>query len=416
MSDLYWPGDHRAGDLMSGGALVEAMVRVENAWLAVLVNASIAPADAAADLTGLGGPDDVGRLAEDSEPGGNPVIPLVELMRSRLAGTGSAAHWVHRGLTSQDVLDTATMLCLRDVFDRLCGELRAQVDALTQIVRSHRSTLMVGRTLTQHAVPITFGLKAAAWLNCLLDASDGLERASTGLPAQIGGAAGTLAAATELAALAGLPDPPRVAMTVASRTATALDLAACPPWHTSRAALTSRTDALVGCTDAWGRVANDVLTLSRPEISELAEPSVEGRGASSTMPNKHNPVLSVLIRRAALSSPSLGAQLHLAAAESVDERSDGAWHLEWAVLRTLARHAVVAASQTTELLRGLQVRPERMRANVEAALPGILAERTSLVDAEAGSREPAPAAYLGATDILVDAVLGRVATFLERSR
>jgi 3-carboxy-cis,cis-muconate cycloisomerase len=411
VSDLYWPGDHRAGQVMSGAALVEAMVRVEEAWLAALVGESIAPANTAVALRGLVGPADVEELAERSESSGNPVPPLLTLLRTRL-GDAAAVHWVHRGLTSQDVLDTALMICLRDALARVGLDLAAQVEALERLAESHRSTLMAGRTLTQHAVPITFGLKAAGWLDGVLDAIDGLDRAASEIPVQVGGAAGTLAGAVELAASTGLSDPPGVAQSLASRTAASLGLSPHRPWHTVRAALTSRADALVGCVDVWGRIANDVLVLSRPEIAELAEPSAEGRGGSSTMPNKHNPVLSVLIRRAAMTAPALGAQLHLGAAESVDERSDGAWHLEWAALRSLARLAVVAASQTTDLLGGLRVYPEQMRANVDAALPGILAERDSLaglVDGSERVRDRDPATYLGATDLLIDAVLERAA-------
>jgi 3-carboxy-cis,cis-muconate cycloisomerase len=415
MSDLYWPGDHRAGEVMSGAALVDAMVRVEEVWLSTLVDSGIASDTAAVSLGDLVGPGDVEMLAEQSESSGNPVPPLLAVLRSRIEG--AAATWLHRGLTSQDVLDTALVLCLRDALEHVRGEIAIQVEALELLADSNRSTLMTGRTLTQHAVPTTFGLKAAVWLDGVLDAADGLDRAASDLPAQVGGAVGTLAAATELAASAGLAEPPSVAMSLASRTAATLGLSPHHPWHTVRAALTSRADALVGCTDAWGKVCNDVLTLSRPEIAELAEPSGEGRGGSSTMPNKQNPVLSVLVRRAALSAPLLAAQLHLAAAESVDERSDGAWHLEWAALRTLARHTVVAASQTTDLLRGLQVHADRMRATVDVALPAILAERQSLAGlADGADRAPDddPATYLGATDLLIDAVLERAARYGRR--
>ena len=139
--------------------------------------------------------------------------------------------------------------------------------------------------------------------------------------------------------------------------ATGAGLAARPPWHTSRGAVTRLGDALVGCTDAWGRVAADVTTLARPEIGELREAAVAGRGGSSTMPQKQNPVLAVLVRRAAIAAPALAATLHAAAALAVDERPDGAWHVEWATLRTLSRYSVVAAAQTTELLAGLRGRP-----------------------------------------------------------
>jgi 3-carboxy-cis,cis-muconate cycloisomerase len=137
------------------------------------------------------------------------------------------------------------------------------------------------------------------------------------------------------------------------------------PWHTQRRPVTRVADALVAATDACGRIARDVLTLTRAEIGELSE--ARG-GGSSSMPHKANPVLSVLVRRAALTTPQLAATLHLAAADQVDERADGAWHAEWDTLRLLARRSVVAVSQTAELLDGLRVHPDRMAENLERHL------------------------------------------------
>jgi 3-carboxy-cis,cis-muconate cycloisomerase len=208
----------------------------------------------------------------------------------------------------------------------------------------------------------------------------------------------------------------RRAEEVAAEACRLLGLAPAPPWHTSRAPITRIGDALVGCTDAWGRLATDVITLSRPEIAEVAEPSGSGRGTSSTMPQKRNPVLSVLIRRSALTAPMLGAQLHLAAADAGDERPAGAWHTEWATLRTLARSTVVAADQATELLADLRVDPERMLATLLSASPGILAERLkpgpipALDDRHDGRLDPR--GYLGTSELTIDSTLARSEKFL----
>jgi 3-carboxy-cis,cis-muconate cycloisomerase len=407
VSDLFWPGDERAGDLMSDAALLSAMVAVEDAWLTALVDAGVAPATARQPVQALVGADDVGALAGGAEADGNPVTGLVALLRQRL-GDGDPARWLHRGLTSQDVLDTALVISLRDVLDRALSDLRAQVRSLMALAERHRGSAMVGRTLTQHAVPITFGLKAATWLSGVVDAAETLRRVRGRLAAQVGGAAGTLAAATELARLQGLADPPAVAVALAASTAEALGLEARSPWHTTRGPVTTVGDALVSCTDAWGHLASDVATLSRPEIGELAE----GRGGgSSTMPHKQNPVLSVLVRRAALTAPQLAASLHLASATMLDERPDGAWHVEWASLRDLARRAVVAGSQTTDLVAGLRVNPERMRATLDAAV-GLHAEQGSMA-AVAGGEPGGP--YLGATDLIITAALVRARTFLEET-
>jgi 3-carboxy-cis,cis-muconate cycloisomerase len=404
MTDLFWPGDERAGDLFSESALLHAMVRVESAWLDALVGAGLAPGSASAELDGLVSDDDVPRIAQGAEAGGNPVLPLLTLLRERL-GDSEAATWLHRGLTSQDVVDTALVLCTADVVDRLDDELTVQVRALARLVETHRTSLMAGRTLAQHAVPVTFGLKAAQWLQGILDAQDAL--AAVPLPVQVGGAAGTLAAVTELAT--GQADPALAAVDLVDGLAATLSLASRPPWHTSRSPVTGIGDALMTATDAFGRIANDVLVLSRPEIGELAE--AVGRGGSSTMPHKANPVLSVLIRRAALAAPGLGTQLHLAAASAVDERPDGGWHVEWSALATLARRTVVAASQTSELATGLRVNTVRMRATAETARDDLLAEQRSLASlTDSGSKDLT--GYLGATNLVIDAVLERARPYL----
>jgi 3-carboxy-cis,cis-muconate cycloisomerase len=407
MPDLLWPGDHRATDHLCDGEVVRAMLRVETAWLAALVEAGVAPTGAAVDLVRCAGRVDQASLAAAAEAGGNPVIPLLALVRDRLADAHpEAARWVHRGLTSQDVLDTALVLGLRDAVDAVLGHVGAQVGSLVDLAERHRADPMAGRTLTQHAVPVTFGLKAAQWLQGVLDARDDLRDARDRLPVQIGGAAGTLAAPAELLRLTGGRGD---AVALARAAAARLKLPWAPPWHTARAPLTRVADALTRATDAWGRIADDVLVLSRPEIAELAEPTGNGRGGSSTMPQKANPVLSVLVRRAALTAPGLAGQLHLAAASSVDERPDGAWHTEWFPLAQLGRHALTAAAQTAELLADLHVDTGRMARLVQDAGSALLAEQRSLAGLVGGSHEPdfEPTHYLGSTDTVIDDIVRR---------
>ncbi|MCA2218301.1 lyase family protein [Jidongwangia harbinensis] len=384
MSDLLWPGDDRCGDLFSDPAVLAAMVRVEAAWLRALDG----PGD---DLEKLLHAGDAARIAAAAESGGNPVIPLVGLLRDRLAERHpAAADRLHRGLTSQDVLDTALALCLADTVAHLRPLFARQISALAGLAATHRGTALAGRTLTQHAVPIPFGLKVAGWLGGVLDARDQV-RAAAALPVQLGGAAGSLAAPVAVTG------SPRATLDLVAAVAADLGLAAGPPWHTRRAPFTRIADAFVACTDAWGRLANDVLVGARPEIGELAEAA---GGGSSTMPQKRNPVLSVLIRRAALAGPPLAATLHAAAAAAVDERPDGAWHVEWATLRTLARRTVTAAAQTADLLTGLRVDPDRMAATLASARPGIDAEQRRITG---GTGTP----YRGAADEIIDAVLQR---------
>lgn len=383
MTNLLWPGDHRAGELMTDQALLASMVAVESAWLGALAAVGLAPA---ADLGDLIQPQDCETLAVDAEGGGNPVIGLVALLRERAAPTVS--QWIHRGLTSQDVLDTSLMLETRAVVDTVKAQLCEQISTLLSLAATHRATPMLARTLTQHAVPTTFGAKAAGWLNGIVDVYRQL--AVLRFLAQIGGAGGTLAATTELAS-------PSVSMQLVEMTAATLGLEARTPWHTTRAPITTAADALVGCTDAWGHIASDIVTLARPEIAELSEPAAVDRGGSSSMPHKRNPVLSILIRRTSLSAPPLAATLHTAAALAHDERPDGAWHAEWDTLRTLARRTVVAGSQCTELLAGLEVHAERMAANLDRA--DVLSEQRAI--SELTGKAPSPT-YFGSIDRIID--------------
>jgi 3-carboxy-cis,cis-muconate cycloisomerase len=317
VTSLFWPGDARAGDLFSDRAFLEAMVVVEAAWVGER----------------LAVPD----VELDSEAGGNPVIPLIDALR--------AAHPdldLHTGLTSQDVVDSALMLLLRDAVTLIRGHLDTALVALDRLADQHGTTSMIGRTLAQWALPITFGDKVARWRAGLEGAR--AELAGLAFPCQVGGPVGTSQDGTVLAERLGL--------------------SAAGSWHTQRRPITRAGDALVATTDACGHLARDVLELSRPEIGELSE----GRGGgSSSMPHKANPVLSVLIRRAAVTTPLLTATLHLCAADQVDERADGAWHAEWDTLRILVRRTTVAASQTADLVEGLQVHPDRMAVHLAAA-------------------------------------------------
>ncbi|WP_223396250.1 lyase family protein [Nocardioides rotundus] len=380
---LFRSGAAAAAEVMTDEALLRRLVEVEQAWLTVR--------GYDARLGALLRDGDAERLGEQSAAGGNPVIPLVRLLRTRLeeAGAADAAAALHRGLTSQDVMDTALVLCARDGARRVLADLARQAGRCASLAEEHRASVRPGRTLTQHAVPTTFGLVAASWLTGLLDAADDLRSAVDRLPLQLGGAAGTLAGVSTQG------DP----ATLRARLARELGLAEAPPWHTTRAPVTRLGDALVGCHDAWGRISNDVLLGSRPEVGELREGA---GGGSSTMRHKQNPVLSVLVRSAAIAAPPLGATLHAAAAAQVDQRADGGWHAEWPALQELVRSSVIAGAQTADLLEGLRADRGRMAANADAAAEDLLAEARSL-----GVETTDPRAYLGEADAIIDAALAR---------
>ncbi|OBJ83303.1 lyase family protein [Mycobacterium sp. 1245852.3] len=406
MTNLLWPGDHRAGSLMTDSAMLDAMVAVETAWLHALSAHGLVPKELhEIDLRGLLSADTSAQLADRAEAAGNPVVELVALLRER--APEHARRWIHRGLTSQDVIDTALSMLIRAAVDELLGQLLQQISTLAALAETHRRTPMVARTLTQHAIPITFGVKVSVWLGVIVDGYGKLNSVST--PVQIGGAAGTLAASTELARLQGTRgDAPTISVALVHDLADSVGLSFSPPWHTARSAVTDAADALVGCSDAWGRIATDVVTLSRPEIGEVTESTTVGRGGSSTMPQKRNPVLSILIRRAAITAPALAASLHASAALANDERPDGAWHAEWDTIRTLARRTLVAGSQCTELLRDIQVHPVRMAQQL--ADDAVLAEQRSIAQLVGA---PPSQTYLGAAEVLIDAAINRATHVLR---
>jgi 3-carboxy-cis,cis-muconate cycloisomerase len=387
---LLTPGSPRAAGMADDDAVAEAMVRVELAWLRALVSVgAVEHARAEEVFAELAyWSVDTLALAEEAEDAGNPVVPLVHAIKERVGS--SAADVVHRGLTSQDVLDTALALLAKDALVAVRDSLDAVASGLARHAAEHRDSVMAGRTLTQYAVPTTFGMTSARWLSGALDAAEDVEAVLPTLPVQCGGAAGTLALVGELT-----PDP------VAAARAFAAELGlAWPglPWHTQRRPMTRIGDALVSSCDALGVIAADVALLARPEIGEVREGAAPGRGGSSTMPHKRNPVLSVLVRSAALQAPLLGAQLHVAAAQAVDERPDGAWHSEWPALQRLLVLSVTAADQAAELVAGLEVDPAAMRRRADDAAAELLAERGGGDD---------PAAYLGAASVFVDEALER---------
>src|SRR5699024_919373 len=403
MPNLLWPGDHRAGVTFTDATVVSALLRVERAWLVVLTNNHIAPPEANVDLP----PVDVATLAIDSEDAGNPVVSLVAHVRERLGEP--AASWVHRGLTSQDVLDSAMMLCAQDALDTVLDMVRRQLMTLIELAEHHPDTPMLARTLTQPALPTTFGVHVSGWIQSLADAAETVTGVRERLCIQAGGAAGTMAAAAQLAQATGAASPGDVAMKLANDLAAELGLNTSPPWHSSRAAVTGIGDGLTRCCDAWGRIARDVLQGSRAESGELTEPVRDNRGVSSTMPHKTNPVLSILLHRTAIAAPGLASTLHSAAAAAVDSRPDGSWHAEWDTLRHLARRTVVAADHATELLGGLTVHTEAMAKNLEA-VPDLNAEQESIAEITGIRPDGTSATAIGE---IIDVSLDRARALIE---
>lgn len=360
-----WAGS-AAASATSDDAFLRALLDAEAALTRAQAAAGLTPAEAATAVTGAAGADtfDVRSLAERARTGGNPVIPLVADLTKAVGDIHGP--YVHRGATSQDIMDTAMMLVAARTLDPVLADLGRTEQALSRLAAEHRDTAMPGRTLTQHAVPTTFGLKAAGWRSLVLDARERVRAVRESLPAQLGGAAGTLAAFGAYGASdpAGLPEA--YARELGLR---APDL----PWHTLRTPIGDLAGCLAFAAGALGKLAVDVLTLSRTEIAEVAEGS---GGGSSAMPHKSNPVRSTLIASAARRAPQLAATLYGSMAAE-DERPAGAWHAEWEPLRDLLRLVGGAARDAAELAEGLRVRPEAMRAHLDLTHGLIVSERLS---------------------------------------
>ncbi|MEU1301895.1 3-carboxy-cis,cis-muconate cycloisomerase [Streptomyces shenzhenensis] len=360
-----WTGSPAAATT-SDTAYLRALLDAEAALTRAQAALGLAPAEAARAVTEAAGTArfDLRSLADRARASGNPVLPLVADLT---AAVGAAyGPYVHRGATSQDILDTATMLVAVRTLTPVLADLARTERALARLAAEHRDTPMPGRTLTQHAVPTTFGLKAAGWRSLVLDARDRAALVRAALPAQLGGAAGTLAA---LGAF-GAPD----ALALPAAYAQELGLAApLLPWHTLRTPIAELAGCLAFTTCALGKIATDVLTLSRTEIGEVTEGS---GGGSSAMPHKANPVRSTLIAAAARRAPQLAATLH-GSLVADDERPAGAWHAEWEPLRDLLRLAGGAARDAAELAKGLRVHPDAMRRNLDLTHGLIVSERLS---------------------------------------
>jgi 3-carboxy-cis,cis-muconate cycloisomerase len=360
-----WAGSP-AASTTSDSAFLQALLDAEAALTRAQASLGLAPDGAATAVAEAADAArfDVRSLAERARGGGNPAIPLVADLTKAVGE--EYGPYVHRGATSQDIMDTAMMLVAWRTLAVVLDDLARTERALARPATEHRDTAMPGRTLTQHAVPTTFGLKAAGWRSLVLDARDRLQAVRDSLPAQLGGAAGTLAAFSAYGAEDATALPAAYARELGLR-------APLLPWHTLRTPVADLAGCLAFTAGALGKVAVDVLTLSRTEIAEVTEGS---GGGSSAMPHKANPVRSTLVAAAARRAPQLAATLYGAMAAE-DERPAGAWHAEWEPLRDLLRLAGGAARDAAELAEGLQVHADVMREHLSLTHGLIVSERLS---------------------------------------
>ena len=337
-------------------AWLQAMLDFEAALARASARAGLVPAEAAEAIGAACRAErfDVTGLGRDAAESGNPVIPLLRALRSELSDD-AAAH-LHRGATSQDVLDTAAMLAARRALGPLLDDAAGAADACVRLTEAHRDSVLLGRTLLQQATPLTFALKAANWLVGIDEARDRLRVvADEVLAVQLGGAVGTLSALGE--------DGPAVAAELARELGLSEPTL---PWHALRVRPATLAGALAVLAGTLGKVARDVTLLAQGEVSEARERGGPGRGGSSTMPHKRNPVAAVSALACAQRVPGLVATMHAAMLQE-HERAAGGWQAEWETLSDLLRLVGAEAAWAREMLEGLEVDPERMRANLDAA-------------------------------------------------
>ncbi len=420
---------------------VEAELAEAEASVGVVPPSCVAPIRAAAraDLY------DHAVIAAEMAHGGIPAVPVVRHLTRRVAQTDPvAARYVHWGATSQDIMDTGLVLQLRTSVPTVCAHLATASDAAAELARRYADTPMIGRTWVQQATPITFGLKAAGWLDALVRVRSRLHAAlGEALVLQFGGATGTLASLGT--------DGPAVAAALAERLGLRV---ADTPWHSHRDRLAQLACALGVASGTLGKIARDLGLLAQTEVSEAWEQPADGRGASSTMPHKRNPVGASVALASATRAPGLVATV-LGAMVHEHERGLGAWQAEWDALPDLVVVSAAGGQALADALGGLVVDPERMRENadttgglalaesvamalapalgkaeahacVEAAcrrarqerrpLADVLADDplvTQHLDGAAIARCLTPEHYLGATRVFIDRVLSRYA---ERGR
>jgi 3-carboxy-cis,cis-muconate cycloisomerase len=363
---LFVPPDLR--DATGERGWLQAMLDFEAGLSVAQARAGLIPEDAAREIVAACVAEgfDFEALALAGREAGNPAAPLVEALGGAVGA--EAARYVHRGATSQDVMDTAAVLVTRRALGPIGVELAGVAAACAALASEHRNTPMAARTLLQQALPTTFGLKAAGWLVAVDEARDRLDALT--FEVELGGAAGTLASLG--------PDGLRVLSLLAAE----LELGEpVLPWHTRRLRIGEAGAALALTAGTLEKIALDVKLLAQTEVGEVAESAAGGRGGSSTLPHKRNPVGAALAIACAHGARGAASVLIGALAQE-HERAAGAWQAEWEALSRALALAGGAAAGVRESLDGLEVRPERMRANLEATGGLALAESVSTLLAE----------------------------------
>jgi 3-carboxy-cis,cis-muconate cycloisomerase len=369
--------DPELAALFTDEALVRQMLAVEAALATVEGRLGVIPEAEAAQIASAAATlrVNIPEMQAGMEKAGVPVIELVRQLRAR-AGD-KAADYVHWGATTQDIVDTAVILQARVALILLEDRLNQIVDSLAQMADRHRHTLMAGRTHSQQALPIPFGLKAANWLAPLLRHRRRLaELRPRLLVVQFGGAAGTLAALGDHGTA------------VRQALAQELQLGVPPtPWHTQRDNVAECASWLSLLSGSLAKMAQDIILMAQTEVGEVRESSDPARGGSSTMPQKANPIISETIIAAARTNASLLANMHQAQIQE-HERGTHGWQMEWLSLPQMFALTGGILNKSLFLSRNLVVEETKMQANVAASQGLMMAEAISFALAESlGRRE-----------------------------
>jgi 3-carboxy-cis,cis-muconate cycloisomerase len=358
-------------EIFSDHSVLRAMLEFERSLARAEARLEIIPQRAAGAIAAAA---DAPRLASaslsrDSHRSGTLGVPFSQALVALVSREDpEAAGYVHWGATSQDLSDTALVLLLKRATPLIAADLTRAESALRRLSDEHRDTIMLGRTFMQPAPPITFGLKAAGWFAAVRRCQRRLEQACAGaLVLQLGGATGTLAALGE--------QGPAVAQALADELGLPLPDA---PWHAHRDRLAALVCACGVLTGSLGKIARDISLMSQHEVGEVAEPAGEGRGGSSTMPHKRNPVGCAMVLGAATRVPALVAS-YLSTMPQENERGIGGPQAEWPIVTQVIQATGAAANAMAEVLDGLTVDVNRMRKNLEATKGAVFAEKAAIV-------------------------------------
>ena len=369
--------DAEISALLTDQAYVRVLVEVESALALAEAKAGVIPATAAQQISGIQADKiDIEALSKGTVRSGFPIIALVQELQKQV--DADAAPFVHWGATTQDIMDTAGVLQLRGAITLFKARLGEIARHLSVLADRHRAIVLAGRTHGQQALPVTFGLKVAGWLAPLVRHGDRLDQLLPRLlVVQFGGAAGTLAALGEkgLAVTQALADELMLGVPVM-------------PWHAQRDNLVEFAGWLSLVTGSLGKMAQDIILLAQTEVGEVGESAEEGRGGSSTMPQKSNPITSELIVAAARTNASLLSAIHNAQIQE-HERATHGWQVEWLTLPQMMLLTGGALKHGAYLAKNLQIDKKAMRTNITRANDVILAEAAVFALAKAISRSKA---------------------------